>query len=441
MEPQQGLGEAFRPLQIEQVELEAELPPIQPRTGPGGVPYQHARILVRVHSYPLGVVEAPLPAGGLDRPALADAIEAQLGAELRAHLAADGLSFPDALVDGVGGGAEPACQADRRAVLSDPPSISIVVPTRDRPEVLQRCLRSVFACRYPAERLEVIVADNAPSDSRTRSLIESEHADDSIHYVLAPRSGSSSARNDGTAAASGEIVACTDDDMVVDQHWLAELARGFAGAPGVACVTGLILPSELDTSAQSLFERYGGFGKGYERRLFDLHRHRPEEALFPYNPGILGSGSNVAFRRAELLAAGGYDPEVGNGTPTRSGEDLELFLRLVRRGHAVAYEPGAIAWHAHHRGYRDLQSQVYDYGVGIGAILTRTVARDPVALREIGSRIPRGLWYLFASGSPPNRGRGPDFPRSLRFAELRGICHGPAAYLRSRRQTRRTVSA
>lgn len=434
-------AEGFRPLQIEQVELTSKLPVIRPRADPAGVEYLRASVLVRVHTYPIGIVEVPLPPAGLDPAALAAAVEAQLATELRVHLSADGLEPPAALADGVGGGAEPPCQAERRAVLADPPSISVVVPTRDRPELLRRCLASILACEYPADRREVIVADNAPSDSGTRDAIESEYgADDSVRYVVAPRSGSASARNDGAAAASGEIVASTDDDVVVDRYWLAELARGFA-TPDVACVTGLILGSEFDTPAQGLFERYGGYGKGYERRRFDLAGHRPHEPLFPFNPGTLGSGSNVAYRRAALVASGGYDPEMGNGTPTRSGEDLELFLRLVRRGHAFAYEPGAIVWHAHHRNLADLQRQIYDYGVGIGALLTRTIVREPSALGQIAARLPRGLWYLLASSSPPNRDRGSGFPRSLRLAELRGLVRGPASYLRSRRDSRRAVGS
>jgi glycosyltransferase involved in cell wall biosynthesis len=432
-------AEDFRPLQIEQVELTSRLPAIRPRTDPAGVGYSRARVLVRVHTYPIGIVEVPLPPAGLEPAALAAAVEAQLAPELRAHLTADGLEPPASLAAGTGGGAEPPCQAERRAVLADPPAISVVVPTRGRPEILLRCLASILACEYPAGRRELIVADNAPSDSRTREAVESSYRDDeAVRYVLAPRPGSASARNDGIAAASGEIVACTDDDIVVDAHWLAELARGFA-SPDVACVTGLIMGAEFDTPAQALLERYGGYGKGYQRRRFDLSRHRPREPLFPFNPGVVGSGSNVAFRRPELMTTGVYDPELGNGTPTRSGEDLELFLRLMRQGRTIAYEPGAIAWHAHHRDLADLQRQIYDYGVGIGALLTRTIVREPSALGEIAVRLPRGLWYLFAASSPPNRDRGPAYPRSLRLAELRGLLRGPAAYLRSRRDSRRAT--
>jgi hypothetical protein len=155
--------------------------------------------------------------------------------------------------------------------------------------------------------------------------------------------------------------------------------------------------------------------------------------MFPFNPGMLGSGNNVAFRRRALLELGGYDPFLGNGTPTRSGEDWELFLRLLRSGLTAAYRPGAIVHHTHRREVPELESQLHDYGVGLGAALTRTVAHDPVALLEIARRLPSAAYFLLSSRSAKNRGQSAGYPRELRRAELAGLARGPAAYLRSRR--------
>jgi GT2 family glycosyltransferase len=403
---------AFVPLQVEQRDLADELAPIDPRPGPGGRPYAAARVLVRSHSQPIGLVDVPLPASG---EALHDAIERALGAAAR----------------------ELRPAAPPRPASGGEPFVSVVIPTRDRPDLLARCLASVLACEYPRERLEVIVADNVPADSRTRARVARDHAgEEAVSYLLTERAGSAAARNDGAARARGEIVAFVDDDVVVDRRWLAELAAGFRAADDVSCVTGLVLAAELDTWAQQLFEEYGGFGDGFRGAVYDLGSHRPDAPLFPFNPGILGSGNNVAFRRSSLLELGGYDECLGNGTPARAGEDWELFLRLFRAGHTAVYRPAAIVHHAHRRAFDELRGQIRDYGVGMAAAITRTVARDPGAALELARRVPRVLRYVLSPSSPKNRNWGDGYPAELRRAELAGLTRGPFAYLRSRRARR-----
>ena len=406
---------AFRPLQVEECELSEGLGPIHPTTGPGGEPYTAARVLVRLDSHPLGTVDVALPAEGLDAGELRRAIEARLGPQVRRD------------------GDSAARLGARRAVLAAPPLASVVIPTRERPELLARCLDSVLACDYPADRVEVLVVDNAPAGAGTRELVERVRGgDERVSYLLAPRPGSGSARNDGADRARGEIVAFVDDDVLVDRHWLVELVAGFRAAPDVSCVTGLVVAAELDTWAQQLFEEYGGFGEGFEGAVLDLGSHRPENPLFPFNPGILGSGNNVAFRRAALLELGGYDPYLGNGTPARAGEDWELFLRLFRRGHTAVYHPSAIVHHRHRRAFEELRAQIRDYGVGMGAGLTRTVLREPAAGLELARRLPRAAHYVLSSRSSKNRNWSGSYPRELRRAELAGLALGPARYLRSR---------
>lgn len=400
---------AFTPLQVEQRDLAGKLDPIEPREGPGGRPYAAARVLVRAGADPIGTVDVALPA---DERALRDAVERAFGPEL---------------------GARPAADEPRRAAA---PFVSVVIPTRERPESLARSLDAVLACDYPEDRFEVIVADNAPGDGRTREFVEGDHGGDGrVSHVVVERPGSASARNDGAARARGEIVAFVDDDALADRRWLAELVAGFEVADGVDCVTGLVLPAELDTWPQQLFEEYGGFGAGFEQAVYE-RGSTAAGPLFPFTPGVLGSGNNVAFRRASLLALGGYDECLGNGTPARAGEDWELFLRLLRAGCKAVYRPAAIVHHHDRREYGELRAQLHDYGVGLAAAVTRTVAHDPRAALELARRLPRAAHHLLAGGSAKNRARSEAFPADLRRAELAGLARGPFAYLRSRRGRR-----
>ena len=138
------------------------------------------------------------------------------------------------------------------------PRVSVVVCTRDRPQALERCLRSLQALQPAAH--EVIVVDNAPTTDATRRLCDSLD----VTYLLEPVAGASRARNLGIKASAGDLIAFTDDDCVVDPAWLAGCPRAFSD-PLVAAVAGYIGPWELATRAQVLFERHGGFERHYRR--------------------------------------------------------------------------------------------------------------------------------------------------------------------------------
>ncbi|HEX7083270.1 MAG TPA: glycosyltransferase [Gaiellaceae bacterium] len=416
------------PVRLHEVEIAAPFPPLPDP----GAPYERALSLVRLHSVPLGLAELDLR-GGLSPAAYAGRVWQALAPEIAAHLRADALPVPDRLTaEGLAALAEPPCQEARRRVLAEPPLVSVVVPTRDAGELLEPCLASLRDCDYPADRREVIVVDNVRRSSATADFLQC--AFPWVRYVREESPGSASARNRGLAEARGTIVAFLDDDTVVDRFWLAEVAKGFALAPRVGCVTQLILPLELETPAQIWFEEYGGAAKGFAQRLYDLGEHRPDDPLFPFNAGRFGSGGGMAFDRAALVRLGGFDPALGNGTPARGGVDLEAFLRTVVEGYTLVYEPAAIVRHRHLREYADLRGRVYAYGVGLTALILRSLLAKPSLLPAFLARLPRGLVFALSSSSAKHAGKSPTYPGELRRAELRGMLGGPLAYVRSARR-------
>ena len=308
------------------------------------------------------------------------------------------------------------------------PTASVVVCTRDRTDDLAQCLPGLS--RLAAEGHEVIVVDNCPSDDRTARLVTSYPA---IRYLREPRPGLNVARNRGLLAATGEIVAFTDDDGQVDPGWLPALLRNFDD-PLVAVVTGITMPSELEAEAQIWFEQVNGFGRGFVRRSFDATN------LNILATGLVGAGVNMAIRRSATEQIGLFDEALDCGTPTRSGGDQEFFYRTLAHGCRIVYEPAALVWHRHRRDWRALQRTVYGYGVGVFAWWTRAllVEGELTLLKQAPS------WFWRHHGRNLVRSllrRHGHVPLDLAWAEFRGALAGPGNYLQSRRLLRRQTTA
>ncbi|MER7772745.1 glycosyltransferase family 2 protein [Kitasatospora sp. NPDC096140] len=394
---------------------------------PGGLgaaaPDGRVLALVRLHGHPLGLVTATGAAGhsAALRRALVDAAHREL------RVPSLSTATPAARPGRVG----------RARVPADPVTVSVIVATHNRADLLRSCLDSLLRNGYP--RFEVIVVDNAPADDTAERLIRDRYRG-RVRYLREPVAGLARAHNTGLAAARGEIAAFTDDDTLVDPGWIAALAQTFAEDRRIGCVTGLILPAELDTPAQAALECHGGFAKGFAARTWTL-ADGPADPLFPFAAGRFGSGANMAFRTARLRALGGFDPATGTGTPARGGDDLLSFFRILVAGHAIAYAPDAIVWHRHRRTMDAVPAQAFGYGAGFGAYLAAALHHEPAMLPALLRRLPSGLRYAVRRArTRPDPGAVDRRPgRRLARLELQGLVYGPLGYARSLRRHRASV--
>jgi O-antigen biosynthesis protein len=425
----------FAPVRIKDIELSAPLPALPRDETVDGIPFRSCFCLVRLHGRPLGTLEIALPESGLPPEQLAEQINRELGAEIAAHLREDDLPPTELSAAGLPGPDVPACVAGREAVLDDAPSISIVIVTRGRPERVRQTVRSILDCRYPRDRQETIIVDTPEDGEEPLSFgAEDFPADADVRVVVEPEPGISRARNRGLREANGEIVVFADDDVDVDENWLATLIAAFDRGPRVDAVSGPTLPGALETPTERWFEGFGGLQRGFETRLYDLAQPPRDQPLFPFTPGAFGSGRSMAFRRDPFRALGGFDPVLGPPTPTLAGEDIEALLHVVLAGRQVVHEPAALVWHAHPREYGMLRRRMWGYGLGLSACVTKSIADNPRLLPLLLRKLPGGLAFALSPKSDKNKNRQGDYPRELIRLELAGLACGPFAYVRSRRQ-------
>ncbi len=337
---------------------------------------------------------------------------------------------PEQLVDQLRA-ADALDAADSAAALPAPAEsdveVTVAICTHERPDDLRRALASLVA--QNDQEFRTIVIDNAPRTRATADIVEEAHLPD-YDYLIEPQKGLSRARNMALDHISSDYVAWMDDDEIADGDWIGRLKQGFLHASRPAAVCGLMLPAELETRAQILFEQYGGFNKG--RSLYP-------EALFQGAPSVIsplyplpaiGSGGNMAFRTEALRGAGGFDPDLGAGTRTHGGEETKVFCDLLRSGETVLFWPAAITWHFHRREMDQLLKQFYGYSAGLSAFYASVIRTDPSAVWDIARLVPHGLRDLGLRDGGIKFDQLPeDFPKELLSAGRRGLAAGAFSYV------------
>ena len=328
------------------------------------------------------------------------------------------------------------------------PRCSVVLCTLGSNPGLPRAVTAVLAQRDVD--LELVVVDNDPTSGRTASVLQ-QHRDPRVRRVSEYRRGLSAARNAGVRAAQGQVLVFTDDDCTPAPGWLRAVLAVMDLHPAVAAVTGRTVPDSHSTPVQELFEEFGSFNRGLDRRVWrypSTAGPRPAELaelgldgeappVFPYS-AVYGSGNNMALRADVLRRVGPFDEALGAGSPAAGGEDLDMFVRLMLAGLVLVYEPAAVVTHTHRSDLDTLTSQVQGYGSGLAAMLTKYLLASSESRGQVLRRTAPGLRLLLGPQSPKNSRKSASYPRTLTRSELVGIALGPWLYLRGRRALRRS---
>ena len=263
--------------------------------------------------------------------------------------------------------------------------ISIIICTRNRAASLRRTIESVRALSTPpATAWEFIVVDNGSTDD-TRAVVEAAVAASEIDvkYVYEGRKGLSQARNAGIRQARGEVIAFTDDDMLVETDWLVRIAEQCAQHPTMTMYFGRTRVSRPE-----------------QPRLAIREGDSPVLYRFPCTPNEPGSGNNMIFRTAVLPLVGEFDVTLGAGTKLGSSEDTDFTYRVLRAGGLVRYCPEISAIHDHDRLSQDaVRSLLFAYGQGRGGFFCKYILqRDLWATKMCYWEVCSFLTMLFRRG-------------------------------------------
>jgi glycosyltransferase involved in cell wall biosynthesis len=230
------------------------------------------------------------------------------------------------------------------STLTPSPIFSVVVPTFDRLDSLEQCLRSLAAQELPRERFEVVIVN----DGGTRSpcgVVERFRGQLDIRLHEQKNAGPASARNAGAAAARGEYVVFTDDDCRPTPGWLSALARMVVDHPGCAVggrVNNALGEGVYSTASQQLIEF-----------LYEYYNQSETGGRFFIT-------SNLAFPTSGFRAIGGFDVSF----PLAAAEDRDICDRWREAGMRMVYCDDAVVDHAHALRFPSYCRQHFNYGRG-----------------------------------------------------------------------------
>ncbi|GAA1949221.1 mycofactocin biosynthesis glycosyltransferase MftF [Nocardioides panacihumi] len=261
----------------------------------------------------------------------------------------------------------------------EPEEITVVVPVRDRPEQLDRCLRVLAG-------IAVIVVDDASLDPDTVAGVAARHG---AAFVLLPVNlGPAGARNAGLCEVGTPYVAFVDSDVTVEAKTLLTLA-GHLHDPLVA-LAGPLVRGMVRSARPKWFERFDAASSSLALgdRACSV---KPGAAV-----GWLPSACLVG-RTSTLLDAGGFAEQM------RVGEDVDLVWRLVAAGRRVRYEPALEACHDVRDSIAGWLGRKVAYGSGGAALAERhgdavAVARlTPLMAAAGAGLLMRKRWSLLGA--------------------------------------------
>ena len=225
---------------------------------------------------------------------------------------------------------------------------SMIIPTYNRRQQLQRVLDAVARQEYDLDAVEVLViSDGSQDGTESDLLLRARSGPLRLRPIFQENQGVAASRNRGLEEACGELVIFLDDDVVPRPGMLrAHFAAHARYGAGVVVLGPLLTPVGHTLSPWV----------AWEQRMLDKQYNDMVQGNWQATARQFYTG-NVSLRRSALLEAGGFDPSL------RRGEDVELGYRLAQMGLRFVFEPEAAGDHYANRSYESWLAIPYAYGL------------------------------------------------------------------------------
>ncbi|MDP8249013.1 MAG: glycosyltransferase [Candidatus Tritonobacter lacicola] len=216
--------------------------------------------------------------------------------------------------------------------------ISVVMPTRDRKGMLEKCLEAYANQSLPREHYEIIVIDDGSTDG-TRELLEnaSEKIANLRHFSQ-PKRGPAKARNLGIESAGGPIILFAGDDCIPDKNLLREHLRMHRRKEAIAVLGHIDWHQDLKLTP---FMKFLAMDTQFS---YPRIKKLAEDVPFYYF-----YTSNISMSKEYIEKAGAFDEEFTKAVY----EDVELGYRIWKSGLRIVYNSRAIAYHDHETELKD----------------------------------------------------------------------------------------
>ena len=223
--------------------------------------------------------------------------------------------------------------------MDTPSTISVLVATHNRADVLEKTLRAFAKVDTRGLSVEWVIIDNNSKDA-TRTIIDEFKRKFPLLYLFEPKPGKNCALNAALREMKlGEIVVFADDDITPDRDWLQQVALSCALHPDYAVFGGRIFP-EWPSGREPWWAR--------DRfvQMFGFSLHDFGEETREYEPGVYPFGPNFWIRRKIVEQGHKYDERVGPRPANRIMGSETTFLRDIQKaGFKQLYYPQASVLH------------------------------------------------------------------------------------------------